>query len=84
MTKDPYGWGSLMTNFPKSWQSQTKKSPWNPNVFHWLPYEFLWITETKLLKHRERKVKSLSCVRLFATPCTVAYQAPLSMGFSRQ
>ena len=30
------------------------------------------------------KVKSLSCVRLFATPWTVAYQAPLSMVFSRQ
>ena len=26
----------------------------------------------------------LSCVRLFATPLTVAHQAPLSMGFSRQ
>ena len=25
-----------------------------------------------------------SCVRLFATPWTAAYQAPLSMGFSRQ
>ena len=30
------------------------------------------------------KVKSLSRVRLFATPWTVAHQAPLSMGFSRQ
>ena len=30
------------------------------------------------------KVKSLNRVRLFATPWTVAYQAPLSMGFSRQ
>ena len=30
------------------------------------------------------EVKSLSCVRLFAAPWTVAYQAPLSMGFSRQ
>jgi len=30
------------------------------------------------------KVKSLSRVRLFATPWSVAYQAPLSMGFSRQ
>ena len=29
-------------------------------------------------------MKSLSRVRLFATPWTVAYQAPLSMGFSRQ
>ena len=26
----------------------------------------------------------LSCVQLFATPWTVAFQAPLSMGFSRQ
>ena len=30
------------------------------------------------------KVKLLSCVRLFATPWTVAYQASLSMGFSTQ
>ena len=30
------------------------------------------------------KVKSLSRVRFFATPWTVAYQAPLSVGFSRQ
>ena len=30
------------------------------------------------------KVKSLSRVRLFATPWTIAYQAPPSMGFSRQ
>ena len=30
------------------------------------------------------KVKSLSCVQLCATPLTAAYQAPLSMGFSRQ
>ena len=30
------------------------------------------------------KVKSLSCVRLLATPWTAAYQAPPCMGFSRQ
>ena len=30
------------------------------------------------------KVKTLSGVRLLATPWTAAYQAPLSMGFSRQ
>ena len=34
--------------------------------------------------HWPLKVKSLSHVRLFVTPWTVAYQAPLSMGFSRQ
>ena len=35
---------------------------------------------------RKRKVKgkSLSCVWLLATPWTAAYQAPPSMGFSRQ
>ena len=38
-----------------------------------------------LLEDKERKkVNSLSCVRFFATLWTVAYQAPLSMGFSRQ
>ena len=33
---------------------------------------------------RSEEVKSLSRVRLFVTPWTVGYQAPLSMGFSRQ
>ena len=32
----------------------------------------------------ESEVKSLSRVRLFATPWTVAYQASLSVGLSRQ
>ena len=35
-------------------------------------------------KGKERKGKSLSRVRLFAAPWTVAYQASQSMGFSRQ
>ena len=34
--------------------------------------------------NHQSEVKSLSRVRLFATPWTVAYQAPLSVGFSRQ
>ena len=34
--------------------------------------------------HKIRKVKSLSRVQLFATPWTIAYQAPPSIGFSRQ
>ena len=37
-----------------------------------------------MFKEKKEKVKSLSRVRLFATPWTVAYQAPPSMGFSRQ
>ena len=44
-------------------------------------------SETTMRYHitvTEHNVKSLSRVQLFATPWTVAYQAPLSMGFSRQ
>ena len=38
-----------------------------------------------LMIHKVKvKVKSLSCVRLFVTPWTVAYYAPPSVGFSRQ
>ena len=36
------------------------------------------------LDNLESEVKSLSHVRLFGTPSTVACQDPLSMGFSRQ
>ena len=37
------------------------------------------------MKHKERKKeKSLSRVQLFVTPWTLAYQAPPSMGFSKQ
>ena len=35
-------------------------------------------------RKRKVKVKSLSHVQLFVTPWTAAYQAPPSMGFSRQ
>ena len=46
-----------------------------------------WSNERNLsgtTKGKERKVKLFSHVQLFATPWTVAYQAPPSMGFSRQ
>ena len=36
------------------------------------------------LRKERKKVKLLSLVQLFATPWTVAYQAPPSVGFSRQ
>ena len=42
-----------------------------------------WVSARDLI-YRVSEVKSLSCVRLFMTPWTVAYQAPPSMGFSRQ
>ena len=37
-----------------------------------------------LIEGKKVKVKSLSQVQLFVTPWTIAYQAPLLMGFSRQ
>ena len=44
-----------------------------------------WCIAWKRKKERKRKKeKSLSCVRLFATPWTIAYQASQSMEFSRQ
>ena len=46
-------------------------------LIHGCSYHLQWFWKWK-------KVKSLSRVRLFATPWTVAYQAPPSMGFSRQ
>ena len=44
----------------------------------------MWGTSQKKAESERKKVKSLSHVQLFATQWTVAYQAPLSMGFSRQ
>ena len=44
----------------------------------------LVISPGSVFKTIRKKVKSLSRVQLFVTPWTVAYQAPPSMGFSRQ
>ena len=44
----------------------------------------MYIDCTYLSKNMTLLLKSLSGVRLFATTCTVVYQAPPSMGFSRQ
>ena len=47
-------------------------------TLEWVAISFSNVWKWKL------KVKSLSCVRLLVTPWTAAYQAPPSMGFSRQ
>ena len=39
---------------------------------------------TEKIKPQKGEVKLLSHVRLFAIPWTISYQAPPSMGFSRQ
>ena len=77
----------------------TQSSLWsNSHISTWLlekPY--VWLYGPCKITLKESKfywsggsilhsvtVKSLSCVRLFVTSETIAYQAPLSMGFSRQ
>ena len=52
-------------------------------MLYLLGWSLLWEMDKMFVKHRV-KVKSLSHVRLFATPWTIAHQAPPSMGFPRQ
>ena len=54
-----------------------------PGILQARTLEWVAISSSNAWKWKE-KVKSLSRVRLFATPWTAAYQAPPSMGFSRQ
>ena len=55
----------------ESLKNQNQNKNRTPRVFLWGKFGLDWL-------------KSLSHVQLFATPWTVAYQAPQSMGFSRQ
>ena len=48
----------------------------------WGIYDNIFINH--LVHTQSEWVNSLSCIRLFANPWTVAYQAPPSVGFSRQ
>ena len=61
---------------PQRWQPTRLPRPWDS------PGENTGVGCHFLL--RCMKVKSFSRVRLLATPWTAAYQAPPSMGFSRQ
>ena len=65
------------------------------NILQWFFFRCTYLTSlTNLWSLRQEMkcegfpgsewVRSLSCVRLFAIPWTVVYQASLSMGFSRQ
>ena len=54
-----------------------------PGILHARTLEWVAISFSSAGKWKV-KVKSLSPVRLLATPWTAAYQAPPSMGFSRQ
>ena len=57
--------------------------PTVPGILQARTLEWVAISSSNVWKWKV-KVKSLSCVRLLATPWTAAYQASPSMGFSRQ
>ena len=71
---DRRAWQTVVHGVTKSWTGL--------NDWHTMFYITLPSTQNRLLSRV--KVKSPSCVWLFATPWTAAYQAPPSMGFSRQ
>ena len=54
-----------------------------PGILQARTLEWVAISFSNAWKWKE-KVKSLSCIRLLATPWTAVHQAPLSMGFARQ
>ena len=64
------------------WDSSPPDSP-VPGILQARTLEWVAISFSNAWKWKV-KVRSLSCVWLFVTPWTEAYQAPLSMGFSRQ
>ena len=66
---DPIGGSPLGSSVPGILQAR---------ILKWVAVSFSNAWKWKV------KVKSLSCARLLAIPWTAAYQAPLSMGFSRQ
>ena len=51
---------------------------------YWAIFQSVKPCKWSLTGNHESEVKSLGRVQLFASPWTVAYQAPPSMGFSRQ
>ena len=84
-TRDQTWPPALNTRSPSHWNQE---SPWVafriPNYLLFRSQVITYhIVQTRLL-WTISEVKSLSRVRLFATPWTVAHQAPPSMGFSRQ
>ena len=59
------------------WEGSPREEVGNPLSI--LAWRIPWTEEPGRLWSIKVKVKSLSCVQLFVTPWTVAYQAPLSI-----
>ena len=65
-------------------QDSTDQLKWAKDLNGQLSKENAQMANKHTKRYSTLLVKSLSHIRLFATSWTVAYQAPLSMGFSRQ
>ena len=70
----------LLQSCPTLWDPIDGSPPGFPGILQARTLEWVAISFSNAWKWKV-KVKSLSRVRLFATPWTVAYQAPLSMDF---
>ena len=75
----------LLQSCPTLWNPRDSSPPGSavPGILQARTLEWVAISFSSAWKWKV-KVKSLSRVRLLATPWTAAYQAPPSMGFSRQ
>ena len=73
---------SVVSDSVRPHRQQPTSSP-IPGILQATTLEWVAISFSNAWKWKV-KVKSLSHVRLLATPWTAAYQAPLSMGFSRR
>ena len=72
---------TIFYSFRSNWVQPTLKGK---GLHRWVTTQRQGSLEAVLKAWVSKWVKSLRCVRLFATPWTVAHQAPPSMGFSRQ
>ena len=75
-----FSWDSAALNIPANLENSAVATGLEKVSFHSNPIE----RQCQRMLKVKVKLKLLSHVWLFATPWTVAYQAPLSMGFSRQ
>ena len=78
----------LLSRFSRVWpwatpQTEAHQFPLSPGILQARTLEWVAISFSNACKWKV-KGKSLNAVRLLATPWTAAYQAPPSMGISRQ
>ena len=71
-----------MSDSPAWRPGNSRRSP--QRIWLWRPLESDFRNSTGIPLWSEWRVKSLSRIRLFATPWTAAHQAPPSTGFSKQ